>query len=167
LSRSNALWAALLGFLLLAFLSGALLFFLRYRPSPGLEIVLPSPTPLATQRAYIDGAVTSPGWYPVRPGESLQDLLRAAGPKEGADLGAIKVRIPAQGEVSAPQRVNLNTAPAWLLEALPGVGPRLAEAIIRYRSEQGPFQSPKDLQKVPGVGPELYRKVQDLISVGE
>ena len=167
MSRSNALWAALLGFLFLALLSGTVLFFLRYHPSPGVEIVLPSPTPQATQRVHIDGAVTSPGWYPVRPGDSLRELLQAAGPKEEADLTAIKVRLPTLGEGSVTQRVNLNTAPAWLLEALPGVGPKLAEAIIRYRSEQGPFQSPRDLQKVPGIGPELYQKVQDLVSVGE
>lgn len=72
-----------------------------------------------------------------------------------------------EGPSPTPQRVDINRAEPWLLEALPGIGPRLAEAIVSYRQEKGPFRSPQELQRVPGIGVETYEKLKDLITVGE
>lgn len=48
--------------------------------------------------------------------------------------------------------VDLNTAPAAELACLPGVGPKLAAAIVSYREEQGEFSSPDQLLNVSGIG---------------
>lgn len=48
--------------------------------------------------------------------------------------------------------IHLNTATAEELCALNGVGPKLAEKILAHREASGPFKSPKDLEKVPGIG---------------
>lgn len=61
------------------------------------------------------------------------------------------------------QKVNLNTANQAELEALPGVGPKLAQEIIKAR-QQKPFSSLQDLDKLPGVGPSLLDKLKDRVS---
>ena len=48
--------------------------------------------------------------------------------------------------------VNINTATALELEALPSVGPSTAQAIISFRTKNGPFGKAEDLLKVPGIG---------------
>ena len=48
--------------------------------------------------------------------------------------------------------VNINTATALELEALPSVGPSTAKAIVSYRTKNGPFGKAEDLLKVPGIG---------------
>jgi competence ComEA-like helix-hairpin-helix protein len=66
------------------------------------------------------------------------------------------------GEV-AGGKVNLNTATQAELEALPGVGPKLAMQIIATR-QQKPFTSLEDLDQVPGVGPKLLEKLRDQVT---
>lgn len=49
--------------------------------------------------------------------------------------------------------VNINTADAkTLAKELVGVGAAKAEAIVKYRSDKGPFKSPEELKKVEGIG---------------
>jgi competence protein ComEA len=48
--------------------------------------------------------------------------------------------------------VNINTATALELEALPSVGPSTAQAIVSFRTKNGPFGKAEDLLKVPGIG---------------
>lgn len=48
--------------------------------------------------------------------------------------------------------ININTATALELEALPSVGPSTAQAIISFRTKNGPFGKAEDLLKVPGIG---------------
>ena len=57
------------------------------------------------------------------------------------------------------QAIDINTATAKELEALKGVGTRRAEAIIKYRTEHGTFQSLDDLAKVPSIGPKIAPKI--------
>ena len=61
------------------------------------------------------------------------------------------------------QKVNLNTASLEELEALPGVGRKLAERIIEAR-QQKPFSSLEDLDRVTGVGPSLLEKLRDRVT---
>ena len=51
------------------------------------------------------------------------------------------------------ERIDINSATAQQLEELPGIGPALAEAIVQYREEHGPFESVEALDDVPGIGP--------------
>lgn len=57
-------------------------------------------------------------------------------------------------EAVIPERtlVNVNTASAEELEALTGIGPALAEAIVSYRDEHGAFETPEELMNVKGIG---------------
>ncbi len=127
-----------------------------------VEIYTPTtqPTPFAT--VAIEGSVTLPGVYPVKAGDTLEDLLQAAGGQTGAN-STVKLVV---GDLSkAPQKVNLNTAETWLLMALPGVGDSKAAAIIEYRTSHGSFVNVMELTKVPGFGPALFDSLKDLITV--
>src|SRR5262245_60467442 len=60
--------------------------------------------------------------------------------------------------------VNINTATKEELDALPGIGPVKAQAIIDYRNANGPFKSPEDIMKVKGIKEGEFGKVKGLIS---
>ena len=61
--------------------------------------------------------------------------------------------------------VDLNTATAAELDALKGVGPAKAKAIIDYREKNGPFKSVDELDKVKGFGIKTVEKLRPDISV--
>ncbi len=63
--------------------------------------------------------------------------------------------------------INLNLASEDLLDTLPGIGESLAKAIIKYREEQGPFESVEEITNVPRIGPAVYEKILHLVTVGE
>ena len=66
------------------------------------------------------------------------------------------------------QVVNINTASAdELAAAIKGVGPKIAQAIVRYRAQHGPFRSVDDLMQVKGIGPATIDKNRAILSVGE
>jgi len=62
--------------------------------------------------------------------------------------------------------VNLNTATADQLMALPGIGQAKASAIIAHRDANGPFNSPEDLLQVKGVGEALLAKIRPYVTTG-
>jgi len=64
------------------------------------------------------------------------------------------------------QPVNLNTATAAELEALPEIGPALAQRIIDYRAAHGAFATLDDLLEVSGIGPATLDAIRDLVTVG-
>ena len=61
--------------------------------------------------------------------------------------------------------VNLNTASASDLEALPGIGAKTAARIVEYRQKNGPFKKVEDLMNVRGVGEKNFLKLKAQISV--
>lgn len=67
---------------------------------------------------------------------------------------------------TAPGLININTATAQQLDTLPGIGPKLAQAIIDYRTEYGDFEVPEDLLHVPGIGEKKLSAIIDLITTG-
>jgi competence ComEA-like helix-hairpin-helix protein len=69
-----------------------------------------------------------------------------------------------QGE---PQKIDINRAEAWLLEALPGIGPTKAQAIIDYRQQNGYFSDISEILNVEGIGQDIYEQIKDLITVGD
>lgn len=69
------------------------------------------------------------------------------------------------GAAFAQGSVNVNTASKAELEALPGIGPKIADSILRDRDENGPFGSVDDLTRVPGVTPSLLAKIRASLSV--
>lgn len=64
-----------------------------------------------------------------------------------------------------PARVNINTATVETLASLDGVGEAKAQAIIAYRTENGPFQSADDLAQVSGIGERTLEKNADRLTV--
>jgi competence ComEA-like helix-hairpin-helix protein len=67
--------------------------------------------------------------------------------------------VPAPQPVCPAAPLNLNTASLAELDALPGVGPSRAAAILQYREQQGPFASVDDLARVPGIGPAAVARL--------
>ena len=61
--------------------------------------------------------------------------------------------------------LNLNTATLEQLEALPGIGPALAQRIIDYREERGGFTTIEEIMQVSGIGQATFAKFKDLITV--
>ena len=61
--------------------------------------------------------------------------------------------------------VNINRASVAELDALPGVGPSTAQAIVDYRTTNGPFGSPEDLLNVKGIGPAKFDAMRKLVGV--
>lgn len=62
--------------------------------------------------------------------------------------------------------VDLNTADETALDALPGIGPARARAILKYREANGPFRAMQDLARVPGLGPAALSRLRELVWVG-
>lgn len=62
-------------------------------------------------------------------------------------------------------KINLNSATAAELDALPGIGPVRAQAIITYRSQIGGFRKVEDLLGVDGIGEKTLENVRNLVSV--
>jgi competence protein ComEA len=61
------------------------------------------------------------------------------------------------------QTLDVNTATADELVQLPGVGPGLAQRILDYRQQYGPFQTVDDLQNVPGIGPSKFDRLAPFV----
>jgi competence protein ComEA len=73
---------------------------------------------------------------------------------------------PATGDGSAGGvPVDLNTATVDELEALPGVGPTIAAAIVQHRERSGPFRSVDELLDVAGIGPSRLEQLRELVTV--
>lgn len=78
-----------------------------------------------------------------------------AGPAPGPDSFASK---PVMATATPTVAIRINSARLEELEALVGVGPKLAQRIIADRSINGPFRRPEDLLRVKGVGPKILQK---------
>ena len=84
----------------------------------------------------------------------------------GVDPPAAAVAGPGTGGTGGPGvAVNLNTATLEELDALPGVGPVTAQAILDWRTENGRFTSVDDLLDVAGIGEKTLEDLRDRVSV--
>lgn len=164
--RPNRLWLVPILLLTLAIIAGAFMLWLRYEPAPPVEITL-SRAPGHSGIIHVSGAVANPGLYPFIPADSIESLLNAAGgAANSANFNSIKLIFTPDG-TPGPQRVDINRADAWLLEALPGVGPTLAQRIVDYREKNGLYRSTADLLKVSGLGDKTYQQIIVLVTVGD
>ena len=77
----------------------------------------------------------------------------------------VEAQVP--GEAPAEERVDINTADADELDALPGIGPVLARRIIDWRTANGPFASPEQLLEVDGIGQATLDGLRDHITTEE
>lgn len=67
--------------------------------------------------------------------------------------------------VTSPQTININTAGLGELVRLPGIGPSIAERIIAYRTEHGPFRSIEEIMNVRGIGRGRFDQIRHLLTV--
>ena len=129
------------------------------------------------------GAVARPGVVHLPAGSRVLDALLAAGGMTGdADLFALnkaaplrdgaRIYVPRPGEPVpagalgsvAESKVNLNVATAAELDALPGIGPATAAAIVRARATK-PFKAIDELQTRGLVSPRVLADLRDLVTV--
>jgi competence protein ComEA len=163
----NRYWALIIILLIAVIVIGGVVAWSRYSPPHPIEISLP-PSPQFQGEIYIGGAVSSPGLYPLKPGDSIEALIQAAGGiTDNADLTRLKLYIPTIGEKEEPQKIDINRAEAWLLNALPGIGEGRAQAIIDYRQQHGAFHNITEITKVEGIGPATYEQIKNLITVAD
>jgi competence protein ComEA len=131
----------------------------------------------------VAGAVRHAGLYRLPQGSRIADALaRAGGATAHAELDLVNLAAPvADGEqVLVPARgvagaapggagasptapVDLNSATAEQLDALPGIGPVTAQKIVDYRQAHGPFTSVDDLDAIPGIGPSRIENLRGLV----
>jgi competence protein ComEA len=149
---------------------------------PVLRTATHAHAPAAAQLVVdVAGAVRRPGLYHLAAGTRIADAVAAAGGATGkADVTLVNLAAPlADGEqVLVPARggageasgapsptapLDLNTASADQLDALPGVGPATAQKIIDYRQAHGPFRSIDELEGVPGIGPSKLAQLKGLV----
>jgi competence protein ComEA len=168
MSRAERFYLFVTVFLVIAAIAGGVTLAVQHSRSQPVEIILSqTEPPEQSGEIYIGGAVANPGIYSLKEGDTLQTLLSDAGIEPEADLSYIELYIPREGEEQSPQKIDINRAESWLLEALPGIGEVLAQRIVDYRSENGPFRRIEDLLQVSGIGPATFEGIKDYITVSD
>jgi len=82
-----------------------------------------------------------------------------------SSAGTGSVNKGSAGPAPVGGKININTAGAAELDKLSGVGPALAERILQYRTEHGPFARPEDLENVSGIGAKTFEKMASQVTV--
>ncbi len=163
------------------------------QPSNGTQVSPGVPGQAAgTVVVHVAGKVRRPGLVRAPTGSRVADVLTlAGGALPGVDLTTLNLArqvtdgeqildgqpVPPGSSATAPGTtsnpstapstapVNLNTATLDQLDALPGVGPVLAQRILDYRTQNGPFTTIDQLQEVPGVGPKKFDSLKPHVRI--
>jgi len=168
MSRIDRFYIFVTFFLVIAAIAGGIMLAVQRSRSQPVEIVLSqTEPPELSGEIYVGGAITNPGIYTLRECDTLQKLLSDAGIEPDADLSHMELYIPREGEEQSPQKIDINRAESWLLEALPGIGEVMAQRIVDYRSENDLFSRIEDLLKVSGIGPATFEGIKDYITVSD
>ncbi len=184
-------WQIILLIVLFTFLASAIILLIA-RPPRGTPILLEPTATLSPITVYVSGEIVQPGVYQVPRGSRVNDLLLLAGGlTKNADGSSInlaaqlrdgqQIHIPPVTQIPIGERnipistnqvipspgtpIDLNQATFDQLEALPGIGPTKANAIITYRDTKGPFLSIEDLLFVDGIGESTFEQIKDLVFV--
>jgi len=131
--------------------------------------------------AYITGAVVSPGLYELESSATVGDVIKLSGGLlPYADVESINMAKSVTGgdhihvvfnfhgnpeALLRCNKININTATAKELDALPGIGPAMAKRIEEYRSHQGPCTSVEGIKGVKGIGDGVFKKIKDKITI--
>jgi len=142
------------------------------------QVVSPGVYAVPSGGRVADAVVAAGGTSPEADLEALNLAARVSDgerihvPKKGeappAVVGPPAVPAPAAASGKAGAStvpVDLNTATAEQLEALPGVGPATSKAILAYRTSHGRFRSVTELLEVPGIGPAKLEALRPMVRV--
>jgi competence protein ComEA len=113
------------------------------------------------------GAVANPGYHTYTGTDSVRQLIDYAGGATDDTTTTLELYVTEAGATAQAQKVNINLADAWLLDALPGIGPTKAQAIVDYRRHNGPFRSLDELHKVDGIGDAIFEEILPFITLAE
>lgn len=80
----------------------------------------------------------------------------------GVVLAVLLTALP--GVAAEGRKVNVNTADATQLALLPRVGPSIAQRIVEYRKQNGPFKKAEDLMLVRGIGEKTYELLKPYVA---
>jgi competence protein ComEA len=168
MSRADRFYLFVVAFLVVAVTVGSVRLAVGNSKNRPVEILISqAASSEQSGEVYIGGAVANPGVYPFQEGDTIEAVLADAGIEPDADLSHITIYIPREGEKQSPQKIDLNRAEPWLLEALPGIGETRALAIVDYRNENGPFKRIEDLLHVTGIGEGTFEGIKDYITVSD
>lgn len=168
MSRADRTWLLTTILLVAALVVGGIILLLDHATHPVEQLTLSHATPQSTiGQVSIDGAVANPGVYDVTEGDTLESLLAAAGLVPGADLNNVRLEVPKHNEAQVPQRIDINRADPWLLQALPGIGATRAQAIVDYRNANGHFRRIEGLLNVKGIGEGTFDRLKSFVSISE
>jgi competence protein ComEA len=124
------------------------------RVSDGMEYIIP------TQTAKAAASPTRAATVSASPAPTIQAAGTALPPSAAAS------RPPrAAGTLPAPGRVNINTATKEELEALPAIGPTIAQRIVDDRTTNGPYKQIEDLARVRGISARTVDQLRERITV--
>jgi len=163
-------------------LGAALLFLWGWRANFWLP---PSPPPAKTLNLVfveVSGAAAHPGVYSFDHAPTLAEAWRRAGVSTPPPVGDAKLasgtrveiddkgsyrlgRMSGEALMTLGLALDLNTATAEDLDALPGIGPVLAKRIVDYRAAHGQFKKIDDLEQVSGIGPKKLEKIKPYLIV--
>ncbi|MGE3272009.1 MAG: helix-hairpin-helix domain-containing protein [Chloroflexota bacterium] len=157
-----------------------------FQQPPARQAVVnaPSPQPASLLVVHLSGEVIAPGVYRLPVGARVNDALRlAGGPTDSGDVDRLnlaarladgqQIVVPKRGNPllidgasvasPTPGRVNINTAPVAELDQLPGIGPVIAQRIVAYREQHGPFRSVDELRTAKLVNAPTFERIKDLV----
>jgi competence protein ComEA len=133
---------------------------------------------------YVSGAVAAPGLYRLASGLRVGDAIAVAGGllqdadpdrlpnlagrlTDGKQIKVVRLKAGARlkaGSTRASPKVDINSADLAELEAVPGIDPALAQAIIDYRENYGPFASVNELKTALGLDAATLVSIHKYIS---
>ncbi|WDQ16893.1 ComEA family DNA-binding protein [Rhodopirellula sp. P2] len=108
--------------------------------------------------------LTHPG---LQLGMSLVVLVAAFLVTQIATRHAPADSTPQSPDVASPLSIGLNSSDVRELSLLPGIGPKLADRVVRHRESHGPFRSVEGLLAVHGVGPKLLQSLRPWVHVSQ
>ena len=183
----SSLRAVLLIAVLVALVIGWMWWQGRPRPVVQAPAVIAEGTSIASESGiagqvvvHVTGAVAEPGVIRLPAGSRVDDAITAAGgaksPKALASVNLARVLVDGEqivvgampagsGGGGSGTGIDLNQASAGDLEALPGIGPVLAQRIVDWRTTNGPFRSIDELGEVSGIGDALLAQIRSLARV--
>jgi competence protein ComEA len=127
---------------------------------------------------HVKGEVKNPGLYEFEYGSRINDaIIKAGGETENADIDRVNLakHLIDGTEVIVPnvlsrdsdygEKVNINTANESRLQNINGVGEATAEKIIKYREENGGFNSIEEIMNIEGIGLKTFETMKEYICI--